>query len=296
VVHTITPKAGLLAQVAAYLAGVPHRLHTFTGQVWVTQHGLAKALLKKIDRFYATCATHILVDSPSQRDFLIEQGVLPKSRGTVLGQGSISGVDIQRFAPNRQTRQEIRARLGMPEDALMFLYLGRLKHDKGVLDLARSFAAHALNHLGSWLVVVGPDEEQLSADLLEYCVAVSGRLFLFGYTATPEDYMAAADVLCLPSYREGFGSVILEAAACNLPSIASRIFGITDAVVDGQTGCLHGAGDIDAIVRLLDKFAENKSLRQSMGASARQRTLQEFSGERLTGELLAYYRAVLSAD
>jgi glycosyltransferase involved in cell wall biosynthesis len=81
-----------------------------------------------------------------------------------------------------------------------------------------------------------------------------------------------------------------------LPSIASRIFGITDAVVDGQTGCLHEAGDIDAIVRLLDKFAENKSLRQSMGASARQRTLQEFSGERLTGELLAYYRAVLSAD
>ncbi|MFA7279985.1 MAG: glycosyltransferase family 4 protein [Sterolibacterium sp.] len=296
VVHTITPKAGLLAQVAAYLAGVPHRIHTFTGQVWVTQHGLAKILLKNIDRFYAACATHILVDSPSQHDFLIKQGVLPKGRGTVLGQGSISGVDIQRFAPNHQMRQEIRTRVGMPEDAVMFLYLGRLKRDKGVLDLARSFATHARNHPSSWLVVVGPDEERLSAALLECCAAVSDRVFLFGYTATPEHYMAAADVLCLPSYREGFGSVILEAAACNLPSIASRIFGITDAVVDGQTGYLHEAGDIGAIVQLLDKFAESKSLREGMGACARQRTLREFSGERLTGELVAYYRALLAVE
>ncbi|MBI5923204.1 MAG: glycosyltransferase family 4 protein [Betaproteobacteria bacterium] len=296
VVHTITPKAGLLAQVAACLAGVPHRIHTFTGQVWVTQRGLAKTLLKNIDRFYASCATRILVDSPSQRDFLIEQGVLPKGRGEVLGQGSISGVDMQRFAPNRQVRQEIRTRLGMPDDAVMFLYLGRFKRDKGLLDLARSFATHAWNHPNSWLVVVGPDEEQLSAALLECCATASGRMFLFGYTATPEHYMAAADVLCLPSYREGFGTVILEAAACNLPSIASRIFGITDAVVDGQTGCLHGVGDIEEIVRLLDRFAESKSLRESMGASARQRTLQEFSGERLTSELAAYYRAALASE
>jgi len=296
VVHTITPKAGLLAQVAAYLAGVPNRIHTFTGQVWVTQRGLGKTLLRKIDRFYAACATRILVDSPSQRDFLVEQGVLARNQGAVLGQGSISGVDIHRFAPNPRMRWEIRTRGGIPENAVVFLYLGRLKRDKGVLDLARSFAAHGRNHPNSWLVVVGPDEEQLSAALREYCAAVSNRVLLFGYTATPEHYMAAADILCLPSYREGFGSVILEAAACNLPSIASRIFGITDAVVDGQTGCLHEAGNIEEITRLLDRFAESKSIREAMGANARQRSLQEFSGERLTGELVAYYRDMLSTN
>ena len=125
---------------------------------------------------------------------------------------------------------------------------------------------------------------------------MSDRIFLFGYTAAPEHYMAAADVLCLPSYREGFGSVILEAAACNIPSIASRIFGITDAVVDGLTGCLHAAGDAQEISQLLDRFARDRSLRENMGAAARRRTLLEFSGERLTGELSAYYRAVLAAE
>lgn len=296
VVHTITPKAGLLAQLAACLVRVPHRIHTFTGQVWVTQRGLVRGILKKIDGLYAACATHILVDSPSQRDFLVAEGVLPKGRGKVLGQGSISGVDIQRFAPNHQVRQELRTRLGIPDDAVMFLYLGRLKRDKGLLDLARGFARHAQDHPTSRLLIVGPDEEQLSADILECCAAVSDRVFLFGYTAAPEHYMAAADVLCLPSYREGFGSVILEAAACNIPSIASRIFGITDAVVDGQTGCLHAAGDAQEISQLLGRFAQDKSLRENMGATARRRTLLEFSGERLTGELSAYYRAVLAAE
>lgn len=296
VVHTITPKAGLLAQLAAYLVRVPHRIHTFTGQVWVTQRGLSKWLLKRLDRFYAACATHILVDSPSQRDFLEQQGVLPKGRGQVLGQGSISGVDIQRFAPNHQVRQDLRGQLGIPDDAVLFLYLGRLKRDKGLLDLARAFARHAKDHPTSRLLIVGPDEEELSPAILDACSAISARVFLFGYTATPEHYMAAADVLCLPSYREGFGSVILEAAACNLPSIASRIVGITDAIIDGETGCLHAAGTVQEIAALLDRFAQDASLREQMGAAARRRTLREFSSERITAELVAFYRAVLAAE
>lgn len=288
-VHTITPKAGLLGQVAAWMARVPFRIHTFTGQVWVTRRGIFRLVLKLVDRLYATCATHVLVDSPSQRDFLVAQGVLPEGRGMVLGSGSISGVDVGRFAPDSSLRRDVREQLGIPAEATLFLYVGRLKRDKGLLDFAAAFSRHAARHPDSWWLIVGPDEETLAPAILAHCAAVADRVRVLGYTDAPQRYMAAADALCLPSYREGFGTVILEAASCGIPSIASRIFGITDAVVEGDTGLLHGAGNVREIAGLLDGLAGDRPLRERMGQAARQRVLRDFSAEVVTGELLAFY-------
>ena len=289
VVHTITPKAGLLGQIAAWMGRVPFRVHTFTGQVWVTRQGIFRFILKMVDKLYAACATHVLVDSPSQRDFLVEQGILPDGRGLVLGGGSISGVDVERFTPDALSRQKIRGQLGIPEDAVLFLYVGRLKRDKGLLDIAEAFSQHAQHHPDSWWLIVGPDEEMLAPAIMDCCARVSDRLRILGYTDTPECYMAAADVLCLPSYREGFGSVILEAAACGIPSIASRIFGITDVIVGGETGLLHKVGDVQEITQLLDELADDRLLRERMGSSARLRVVRDFSAEAVTNALLSFY-------
>ncbi|MBU2622429.1 MAG: glycosyltransferase family 1 protein, partial [Proteobacteria bacterium] len=139
-VHSVTPKAGLLAMTSAFIAGVSVRIHTFTGQVWATRTGLSRWLLKNADRLIGWLATDALVDSASQRRFLLDEGVLLESKSDVLAQGSISGVDTSRFKPDETARTKIRIALSIPKEDIVFLYLGRLNRDKGLLDLASAFA------------------------------------------------------------------------------------------------------------------------------------------------------------
>ena len=291
-VHTLTPKAGLLGMLAARLAGVPCRLHTFTGQVWATRRGPMRTLLKTADRLISVSATQVLTDSFSQRDFLVAQGIVDPVKAGVLGKGSVSGVDASRFRPDSAKRKELRVELGIPETATVFLYLGRLKRDKGVLDLARAFALFGDSQ--SRLLLVGPDEDGLLPEIEKVCAACFSRLHVLGYTAVPEHYLAGSDVLCLPSYREGFGVVILEAAAAGLPAIGSRIYGITDAIVEGETGLLFEAGDVQQLALRLGLLAGDAELRRRMGQSARERALRDYAQERLTGALLAFYQQLLA--
>lgn len=295
-VHSVTPKAGLLAMTAARLAGVPHRIHCFTGQVWATRRGLGRTLLKGADRFIAANATHILTDSHSQRAFLESEGVLDKGLADVLGHGSISGVDIERFHPDEGARKKIRSELGVPQQACLLLFLGRLNRDKGILDLAQAFTRLASNHSDVWLVMVGPDEGDISAQLERSCGDAMARVRRVGYTTTPEHYMAAADVFVLPSYREGFGSVVIEAAACGIPAVASRIYGLTDAVEEDVTGLLHPPGNIAALYDSLARLCGDHALRTRMGAMARERAARDFSMASVTAALLAYYEKILNLE
>ena len=292
VVHSITPKAGLVAMLAAWLARVPVRIHTFTGQVWVTRRGPARALLRALDRLIARLATHVLVDSPSQRDFLIGAGVVSASKASVLANGSICGVDGARFHPDATARTRIRRESRVPDDAVVFLYLGRLSRDKGVLDLARAFAAVAARHASVRLAFVGPDEEGLRPRIEELAGPFADRVSVLGFTTTPGENMAAADVFCLPSYREGFGQVAVEAAAVGLPVIASRIYGVVDAVADGETGLLHAPGDLEALRSHMETFVLQPELRRRLGTAGRSRALRDFSAERVTRALLEYYAGV----
>lgn len=275
-VHSVTPKAGLLSMLAAFVSAIPLRLHMFTGQVWATQSGVARWVLKKLDALIAGCATHVLADSRSQMDFLLSEKVVRIEKINVLGNGSISGVDLLRFRPDPEARQRVRSRLGYADDDVLALFVGRLNRDKGVLDLVQAFLLASAEQGNLALLVVGPDEEGLRP-MIELMVKGNSRLHLLGGTSTPEEYMAAADVFCLPSYREGFGSVIIEAAACGVPAMASAIYGLTDAVEDGKSGCLHPVGDVATMARLLQRFAREPVSRLSMGAYARQRAIADFA-------------------
>jgi len=292
-VHTLTPKAGLLGMLAARLARVPCRLHTFTGQVWTTRRGPIRSLLKTADRLISFSATRVLADSFSQRDFLVAQGIADSAKIDVLGQGSVSGVDARRFRPDAAMRKQLRAELEIPETATVFLYLGRLKRDKGVLDLAQAFGLCSSEDSMSWLLLVGPDEDGLLPEVEQACAACRSRLHVVGFSAIPERYLAGSDVLCLPSYREGFGVVIIEAAAAGLPAIGSKIYGITDAIVEGETGLLFEAGNVQQLALNMRTLASDASLRRLMGHRARERALRDFPQEKLTAALLAYYRQLL---
>lgn len=294
VVHSVTPKAGLLAMLAAAAARVPIRLHVFTGQVWATRTGLSRWILKQADRVIARAATHLLADSHSQRDFLVAEGVVAPGKIEVLGAGSISGVDLARFRPDPELRARLRAELALPEAALVFLFLGRLNRDKGVPELARAFAEVAGRCPEAHLLVVGPDEQGLTPALEETLRPVSERVRFVGFTDRPEQLMAAGDVYCLPSHREGFGTAVIEAAAAGLPAVASRIYGLTDAVVDGTTGLLHPPGDVAAIAGQMARLAADAGLRAELGRRARSRAEQEFPATRLTAEWVRLYERLLS--
>jgi glycosyltransferase involved in cell wall biosynthesis len=183
-IYSVTPKAGLLATLAGSLARVPVRVHTFTGQVWVTRSGLMRFILKTADRILGFFATHVLVDSFSQRDFLLLENVIPPRKSSVLSRGSISGVDTNRFRPNRDTRDLIRKRHNIAEDNIVFLYLGRLNREKGILDLAQAFMKIAENHPAAHLFIVGPDEENVLLIVRDICTIASDRLHYEGYTVS----------------------------------------------------------------------------------------------------------------
>ena len=286
-VHSVTPKAGLLAMSASWIVRVPLRVHTFTGQVWVTRFGIKRFLLKKLDRLISFFSTFNIVDSPSQRQFLVDENILTWSKSTLLAEGSISGVDLARFKPNWHKRLEVRLQLGIGEEDMFFLFVGRLTQDKGVLDLAHAFIGLPLG--AAHLVFMGPDEGHMQAEIERITEHVKGYVHFVSYSDVPELYMAAADVLCLPSYREGFGTVVIEAAAVGIPAIASRIYGVSDAVVDGKTGLLHEPHDISAIQNCMERFINNHSLVLILGESARSRAVAKFDSKLITQEWVSFY-------
>ena len=289
-VHSVTPKAGLLGMLAARLAGVPRRIHWFTGQVWVTRTGLMRRVLKAADKVIAGMASHRLADSPSQRDFLVAEGVCRTGEIEVIGDGSICGVDSLRFRPDAQARERIRKEHGIAPDAVVALYLGRLNVDKGLREMAQAMLLLDERHPSLHWLVAGPDEAGMADHIRSVTGRLGERLHFQGFTREPQAYMAAADVFCLPSYREGFGSSVLEAAAAGIPSVASRIYGLTDAIEDGVSGLLVPPADAPALAAALQRLLDDAQARRAMGQAARERALKLFSRERIVEGLAAFYR------
>jgi glycosyltransferase involved in cell wall biosynthesis len=296
-VHSTGPKGGLLGMLAAFLCGVPIRIHTFTGQVWTGHKGLSRLVLKSFDRLIAGLSTHSLVDSHSQMRFLLDERVIRSERAHVLAHGSISGVDATRFSPDPVARDIVRSSHGLSAQAMVFLYMARITQDKGALLMAEGFARYSATvQSDAHLLVVGPDEEGLIPSMRRICVSCIERVHFLGYTSVPEQFIAASDILCLPSYREGFGTVLINAAAVGIPAIAARIYGSEDAVIDGVTGLLHRAGDADDLVRCMTELACNAQLRARMGLQARERACRDFSQEVVTAAVVDFYSRLLPGE
>jgi glycosyltransferase involved in cell wall biosynthesis len=293
IVHSHMPKTGLLGMLAAWISGIPIRINTFHGEVWATRKGWRRLMLRRLDKFVGWLATDILLVSFSQQNFLERERVLPAGKSIIIGAGSICGVDPLRFYPNLEARATVRESLGVSQSATVLLFVGRLNRDKGVLDLAAAFDAIAKDCPGVVLVLVGTEEDVCFSRILEICRAEPGRLHYVNFTLTPERYMAASDIFCLPSYREGFGLTLIEAAACGVPAVASRIYGISDALDDGRTGLLFTPGDVGDLTRTLKKLIVEVEFRQQLGEAARIRALDLFASEDITQETIALYDCLI---
>jgi glycosyltransferase involved in cell wall biosynthesis len=293
-VHTIMPKSGLIGMLASALARIPVRVHTFTGQVWANKKNIKRTALKIFDKLLASCATHILTDSESQKLFLIANNIVQKNKIQVLASGSICGVNLNKFKPDSIARFTIRSKFKIPNNAFVFLYLGRVTKDKGLLDLANAFKLLIKSHTNAHLFIVGPEEDDTAFILDEMFSINNINYHREDFTAQPEIYMTAADVFCLPSYREGFGSVIIEAAATGLPSIASNIYGITDALVNGKTGILHQPKDVLELYSAMSFFINNPIAVKTMGLAASERVKNYFSTAIVVNAMLDFYKKLLN--
>ena len=294
IVHSYTPKAGLLTQISAFCAGVKQRFHTFTGQVWATKIGFARTFLKSLDKVTASLSTFCLVDSPSQQQFLIDEKLLTKNNSRVLLQGSVSGVNLKRFSFSQTSRNNLREEHKFTENDFAFMFVGRLKKDKGVPELITAFnqLTKTINSninkehtLSPQLVIIGSDEEHLSS-LLEG----NDHIHYLGFRTNVNEYYSFADMLCLPSHREGFGNVIIEAAACQLPSVASNIYGLSDAVQDGYSGYLHEVKNQDDIYRLMCQVINSPEDIKKMRMDAQTRVQDTFDEAILVSAFIDFYQ------
>ena len=227
IAHSTTPKAGLLSALAGLFAGVPLRLHTFTGQPWATLSGPVRWLARMSDWLITHLNTQCYADSASQRDFLMAEGLCRADQVKVLGAGSIAGVDVDKIkhAARQYSAAATKAALSIPDNAAVIVFIGRVTRDKGLIELVTAF--DRVLHLcpNCYLVVVGPlepERDALPAEILK-TMREHPRIRCTGYQPAPEKYLAAADLLCLPSYREGFGNVVIEAAALGVPTVGTSI-------------------------------------------------------------------------
>ena len=289
-VYSIMPKAGFLSMLAAFFAGIPTRICVFNGEVWANKIGLKRSFLKFLDKVTVRFATIVLAVGPSQRKVLIQNNIIKEDKVDVIADGSIAGVNLDRFKLNTSVRHQIRSQNKIENDATVFLFVGRLAPDKGLLDLFRAFSEAAEQNPNVHLMIVGPDEADFDKVISSTLVPrFEGRIHRFGFTTYPENYMSAADVMCLPSYREGFSTALIEAASMGLPAIASRIYGVVDVVIDGGTGILHKPAAEHEIAAAMLFLADNEKLRQHMGTAARLRAIEFFSEEHVMKAFSQFY-------
>ncbi|MGC4121296.1 MAG: glycosyltransferase family 4 protein [Myxococcales bacterium] len=284
IVDAHTPKAGLLGILAAWLAGVPVRVYHLHGLRFLTVHGLRRHLLVAAERVAGGLATQVLCVSRSYAELTSRYRLAPDRKVGVLLAGSINGVDTRAFRPpgSREERRAARRALGVPEDARVVGFVGRLARDKGIVELAEAWQRLREELPDAHLVLVGPYEEgdPVPQPVLTQLLS-DPRVTMAGLRADAARCYQAFDVLALPTYREGLGMASLEAAATAVPVVSTRVPGCTDAIVDGVTGTLVPPRDERELARALRAYLEDPALRRRHGAAARRRVVQEFGQQRI---------------
>ena len=288
---SMSSNASLVAAIAGKIARVPFRCRIFTGQIWMNRTGLSRMFFKTIDRFTVWTNTHLLVDGKSQQRFLIENGILKEGQSGIIANAAICGVDVNKFSPDSNKRKEERDKLGLKDSDVVFLFMGRMNREKGVYELLEAFNRLVKDNEDAKLLLIGSNEG-IPEDIFSSYPNISygGNLICYGYTKTPYIALQAGDVLCLPSYREGFGISVIEASAVTLPVIVSDIYGLRDAFADGKTGLKCKPRDADSLYEVMKTLYDDKDMRVSLGKAGRERVKELYSMELVSNAWVDYFR------
>lgn len=288
-VHSMTPKAGLITMMAAWLTSVPVRVHTFTGLVWPTETGLKRKILMATDWITCACATHIIPEGQGVLDDLKNHKVCCKPM-KVLGYGNVKGVDMERFNPARF------ANVKKEEGKFRFIFVGRIVGDKGINELVEAFVRLNKEYPHTQLILVGKYEVNLdpvkpeTLKVIEEnpCIDACGPRY--GDDLLVE-YMKS-DCFVMPSYREGFPNTVMEAGAMGLPSIVTDINGSREIIIHGENGIIVPSKNADALYEAMKQMVEDTSAREKMAANARPLIDSRFEKSFVQGCLIEFYKDI----
>ena len=283
-VHSMTPKAGLIAMMAAWLCRVPVRVHTFTGLVWPTAHGLKRRLLMITDWLTCACATHIVPEGEGVKADLLNHHITRKPL-EVLGHGNVRGIDLDYYY--HATFEE------KDSDLFTFVFVGRIVRDKGMHELAE-----AMRWLAGRcrLILVGDLEQEL--DLIDEAdkafFETCPHIDMVGAQADVRPFYARAHALVFPSYREGFPNVVLEAGAMGLPCIVTNINGSREIIIDGKNGVVVEPANAQALYEAMLRWIEHPAEAHAMARQARPLIASRFEQGYVRHCLKTFYHHLLN--
>lgn len=291
-----TPNAALYASIAAWLARVPVRLYCQWGIAYVGFSGFKRRIFKCIEKLVCRLSTWVEPDSFGNLHFSHAEKLYPEAKGSVVWNGSASGVDLQKFDINQKAawRKAMRAQWNIPADAVVYGFVGRITRDKGINELLAAFRNVLQRNPNTYLMLVGREEQtdSLESGLYDWAKAAPHVLFC-GHTNVVEQYLSAMDVYLLPSYREGFGSGVIEAEAMGVPVIVSDIPGPTDAMARGKTGLVVPVKDVPALETAMEQLLRDSQLRQQLGAAGIGFAAGRFEQKQLAAHILADRKRLL---
>ncbi len=297
IVHSITPKAGLLSMVAAYFARVPIRIHTFTGLIFTNRTGLMKQLLMLMDSLLCKCATNIYPEGEGVKRDLIQFKITNKPL-YVLANGNINGIDLEYFNSENNSELEfgkLRTSLGINSNDFVFIFVGRIVADKGINELIAAFSKLSEHKKNVKLLLVGPLEQNSNPISKETVLEIHQNINIIstGYQDLVRDYFSLANVLVFPSYREGFPNVVLQAGAMGLPSIVSNINGCNEIIINNYNGIIIPVKNELTIFDAMQLLLEDESLCRIMKANARLNVESRFNQQAVWKAILDEYKIII---
>jgi glycosyltransferase involved in cell wall biosynthesis len=293
-----TPKAGLLAGLAAFVNRVPCRIYTLRGLRWETLTGLKRRILIAAEWVACHCAHRVICVSHNLRSQAIASGIVPADKAVVLGNGSSNGVNWQRFSPCEDTAAKaaaLRRRLGIEADAPVVGFVGRFTRDKGIQELYDAHKILRREFANLRLLLVGDFEQgDPVSETLRKELRNDPSVLCPGFMDDPSDFYHVFDLLAHPSHREGFPNVVLEAQAAEKPAVGALATGTADAILNGVTGFLVPLKDPTALAGAIATLLHNAAMRKKMGWFARARVMERYASERIWEALAGQYHDLLS--
>lgn len=284
IVHSLTPKAGLLSMTAAYFAGVPVRVHIFTGLIFPWKKGAMAKLLQQMDKLICHFATHIIPEGEGVKKDLLKYNITNKPLN-VLARGNINGIDTDYYKRTNSSEYS---------DITRFIFVGRIVKDKGIEELHIAFNKLYSENSNIELIMVGWFEQELNSlnkDCFTWVKYGKGVRYV-GCQDDIRPFLSEADIFIMPSHREGFPNTPIQAGAMSLPSIVTDICGCNEIVVDGETGILVPPRNAERLYEAMKRLHNNKHERKIMGENARKRVKEKFNREDVWSALLSFYQNV----
>lgn len=294
IIHSHTPKAGLMGMLAGWLCRVPIRIHTVAGLPLLVHRGFKRKVLNLIERITYRCATYVYPNSQRLRDTIISLKLASPDKLRVIGGGSSNGINVQHFCKELLAEElvdPIRKKVG---GGFTFVFVGRIVRDKGICELVEAFTRLQQEHPDARLLLVGDFEQELDPlpEDVYHTIQSHPAIYCAGWQNDVRPWFAAADALAFPSYREGFPNVVMQAGAMELPCVVSDINGCNEIIIEEENGLIIPSHDAVALYQAMKRMMEDKALYTHCQQNARPLIASRYKQEDVWQATLEMYRSL----